>query len=54
MTDAPIKLISNMILQGQGENTVIKLADGYNDDIVMIYGNGVSNVVVRNFSCRWE
>ena len=46
--DAPIQLISNMILQGQGENTVIKLADGFNEGIIMIRGNGVSNVVVRN------
>lgn len=46
--DAPIRLISNMILQGQGENTVIKLADGLNSDIKMITGDGVSNVIVRD------
>jgi len=46
--DGPINLISNMVLQGQGENTVIKLADNFNANTSIIRGNGVFNVLIRN------
>jgi len=52
MIDAPIRLISNMILQGQGENTVIKLADGVEETIEMIECDGVSNVTIRNLTLQ--
>ena len=46
--DGPINLISNMIMQGQGANTIIKLADGVNQDMPLLQGENVSNVIIRN------
>lgn len=45
--DGPVNLISNMILQGQGKNTIIKLQNN-SSNAYMIYGNEISGSQIRD------
>jgi parallel beta-helix repeat protein len=43
-----INLASNVALVGQGPGTVLRIPNGFNRDINVIYGSGISNVLVAN------
>ena len=43
-----INLASNVALVGQGPGTVLRIPDGFNADLNVIYGSSVSGVLVEN------
>lgn len=46
--DGNINKVNNLIIQGQGMNTIFKIKDGINATVGILYGTSVSNIKISN------